>query len=287
MAATLHRPDAHRRRRHDARRQGPLRLPRMVQHPRRRHEFRFRTLGTRARSPRRRTVRGRHVARHFRIRPEGSVRGSGSQDARRLAGPALQRFPQGASIGALQVDAAVRDRRRLPEPVRLRDDQSRARSPRQHRSRQRARGVSPRGTRLGDDARPLDGATHRRRPSSTTGSSSATRSRSARIRVTCTTRGSRWCCSWGLGFKDRPWTAEQGEELVNFFKNDPQVRRSLSDRRGRPLLADAPRRIADGPGWAKVYRMFDAISPWDAGRFRDNAGMDRHARRSGKPTWPN
>ncbi len=27
---------------------------------------------------------------------------------------------------------------------------------------------------------------------------------------------------WGLGFKDRPWTPEQGEELVKFFKNDPQ-----------------------------------------------------------------
>jgi hypothetical protein len=29
------------------------------------------------------------------------------------------------------------------------------------------------------------------------------------------------------------------------------------------------------PAWPKVYRMFDSISPWDAGRYRDNAGMDR------------
>src|ERR1700722_14489967 len=27
---------------------------------------------------------------------------------------------------------------------------------------------------------------------------------------------------WGLGFKDRPWTPEQGAELVEFFKNDPK-----------------------------------------------------------------
>ena len=27
---------------------------------------------------------------------------------------------------------------------------------------------------------------------------------------------------WGLGFKDRPWTPEQGEELIHFFKDDPQ-----------------------------------------------------------------
>ena len=23
---------------------------------------------------------------------------------------------------------------------------------------------------------------------------------------------------WGLGFQDRPWTPEQGEDLVDFFK---------------------------------------------------------------------
>ena len=28
-------------------------------------------------------------------------------------------------------------------------------------------------------------------------------------------------------------------------------------------------------GWAEVYRSFDAISPWDAGRYRDDASMDR------------
>ena len=35
-------------------------------------------------------------------------------------------------------------------------------------------------------------------------------------------------------------------------------------------MPDAP-----DPAWAKVYRSFDAISPWDAGRYRDDAGMDR------------
>src|SRR4051812_17583573 len=27
---------------------------------------------------------------------------------------------------------------------------------------------------------------------------------------------------WGLGFKDRPWTPEQAEELIRFFKSDPK-----------------------------------------------------------------
>ena len=57
------------------------------------------------------------------VRPEGPARGPGPEDARRLAGPALQRLPQGAGAAALQVDAAVRDRRRLPQPVRRRGDQ--------------------------------------------------------------------------------------------------------------------------------------------------------------------
>ncbi len=80
---------------------------------------------------------------------------------------------------------------------------------------------------------------------------------------------------WGLGLKDRPWTPEQGEELIKFFKNDPQYG-------GVYLIGGidpAWRTLGGGsrpdPAWSKVYRMFDSISPWDAGRFRDNAGMDR------------
>jgi hypothetical protein len=80
---------------------------------------------------------------------------------------------------------------------------------------------------------------------------------------------------WGLGFKDRAWTPEQGRELIDFFKNDPQYG-------GVYLIGgvDPAWRVLGGasrtdPAWAPVYRMFDAISPWDAGRFRDDAGMDR------------
>ena len=35
------------------------------------------------------------------------------------------------------------------------------------------------------------------------------------------------------------------------------------------------------PRWARVYRSFDAISPWNAGRYRDAASMD-HIR---KEVW--
>jgi hypothetical protein len=80
---------------------------------------------------------------------------------------------------------------------------------------------------------------------------------------------------WGLGFRDRPWTPAQGEELVNFFKNDPKYGGVYLiggiDPHWRTL------RGASRPdeAWAKVYRSFDAISPWDAGRYRDDASMDR------------
>jgi hypothetical protein len=81
---------------------------------------------------------------------------------------------------------------------------------------------------------------------------------------------------WGLGFKDRPWTAAQGAELVRFFKTDPQYGGVYLiggiDPRWRTLRgASRP-----DPEWAPVYRSFDAISPWDAGRYRDDASMDRH-----------
>jgi glycoprotein endo-alpha-1,2-mannosidase len=80
---------------------------------------------------------------------------------------------------------------------------------------------------------------------------------------------------WGLGFNDRPWTPAQGEELIRFFKNDPQYGGVYLiggvDPGWRTLHGDSKTNAA----WAGVYRMFDSISPWDAGRYRDNAGMDR------------
>jgi hypothetical protein len=80
---------------------------------------------------------------------------------------------------------------------------------------------------------------------------------------------------WGLGFKDRPWSPQQGEDLIRFFKHDPQYGGVYLiggiDPGWRTLHGGSKTNSA----WAGVYRMFDSISPWDAGRYRDNAGMDR------------
>ena len=80
---------------------------------------------------------------------------------------------------------------------------------------------------------------------------------------------------WGLGFKDRPWTPEQGEELVKFFKTDPQYGGVYLIGGIDPYWRTLRGGSRPDAGWAQVYRMFDAISPWDAGRYRDDAGMDR------------
>lgn len=83
---------------------------------------------------------------------------------------------------------------------------------------------------------------------------------------------------WGLGFKDRPWTAEQGAELVEFFEHDPKYGGVYLiggvDPSWRTLKGDSRTEEA----WGAVYRSFDAVSPWDAGRYRDAAGMERHRR---------
>ena len=83
---------------------------------------------------------------------------------------------------------------------------------------------------------------------------------------------------WGLGFQDRPWSVEQAKELIAFFRDDP-------DYGGVYLIGgvDAHWRTLKGasrrePAWAEVYRSFDAISPWDAGRYHDDASMDRTRR---------
>jgi hypothetical protein len=80
---------------------------------------------------------------------------------------------------------------------------------------------------------------------------------------------------WGLGFRDRPWTPEQGAELINFFKKDPKYGGCYLIGGVDPHWRTLRRESRPEPAWGKVYRMFDAISPWDAGRYRDDASMDR------------
>jgi hypothetical protein len=80
---------------------------------------------------------------------------------------------------------------------------------------------------------------------------------------------------WGLGFRDRPWSPEQGAELVAFFKEDPKYGGVYLIGGVDPYWRTLRGASRTDPGWAKVYRSFDAISPWNAGRYRDEVSMDR------------
>jgi hypothetical protein len=80
---------------------------------------------------------------------------------------------------------------------------------------------------------------------------------------------------WGLGFKDRPWTPAQGAELVDFFKNDPKYGGVYLVGGIDPGWHTLTGTSRTDPEWSKVYRSFDSISPWDAGRYRDDKSMDR------------
>jgi hypothetical protein len=80
---------------------------------------------------------------------------------------------------------------------------------------------------------------------------------------------------WGLGFKDRPWTPDQADELLRFFKSDPTYGGVYLIGGIDPYWRTLRGASRTDAAWAKVYRSFDAISPWDAGRYRDDASMDR------------
>jgi hypothetical protein len=80
---------------------------------------------------------------------------------------------------------------------------------------------------------------------------------------------------WGLGFRDRPWTPEQGEELIKFFKDDPKYGGVYLIGGIDPHWRTLRGASRSDTAWAAVYRSFDAISPWDAGRYHDDESMDR------------
>lgn len=83
---------------------------------------------------------------------------------------------------------------------------------------------------------------------------------------------------WGLGFKDRPWNPQQATELIEFFKNDPKYGGVYLIGGVDPYWRTLSGGSRTDPAWAKVYRSFDAISPWDAGRYHDDASMDHVCR---------
>ena len=82
---------------------------------------------------------------------------------------------------------------------------------------------------------------------------------------------------WGLGFSDRPATAADAQTIIDWFtKNaDPQYRVTLVGgipSNWRTLDGDSQTDAA----WAPVYRSLDVLSPWNVGRYVDDAGVDSY-----------
>ena len=80
---------------------------------------------------------------------------------------------------------------------------------------------------------------------------------------------------WGFGFHDRPGTPDQVSELIGDLKDGRRGLKAVTLLGGVPtgwrtLTGDSKKE----PGWAKVYRSYDVISPWSVGRFGDDAGIE-------------
>ncbi len=78
---------------------------------------------------------------------------------------------------------------------------------------------------------------------------------------------------WGFGFTDRNWTAQQAAEVIEFFKNDPAYGDVMLIGGVDPYWRTLTGGSKTEPEWAAVYRSFDAISTWDAGRYIDFSSL--------------
>jgi len=75
-------------------------------------------------------------------------------------------------------------------------------------------------------------------------------------------------CIWGMGFTDRPGSAEECLRVVRWFVEQ-----------GCYVIGGVPNHFRDSdtdskPDFVEVYEAFDMLSPWTPGRYRGTAGVD-------------
>ncbi|MGE5453125.1 MAG: hypothetical protein ACM3VZ_14935 [Acidobacteriota bacterium] len=74
---------------------------------------------------------------------------------------------------------------------------------------------------------------------------------------------------WGFGFSDRPGTAAQLKDLLQWFKS------GAPDRyRATVMLGVSSGWRGHSSEWQAAYRLAGVISPWTVGRYTDDAGAD-------------
>jgi hypothetical protein len=93
---------------------------------------------------------------------------------------------------------------------------------------------------------------------------------------------------WGIGFTDRPGTAAEASQLLDFFQDNPEPRYRATVLGGVPthwrtLSGDARPETE----WLGVYGRLDVLSPWTVGRYRTPAEADQHRLTIQQPdiTW--
>lgn len=86
-------------------------------------------------------------------------------------------------------------------------------------------------------------------------------------------------CIWGIGFTDRPGTAAESADLINWFKGQ-----------GIYVIGGVPTYWRTGTndskaGFENVYRSLDMISPWFVGRFGGLDGADSYKTNQWQPDF--
>ncbi|MFY0574392.1 carbohydrate-binding protein [Cystobacter fuscus] len=86
-------------------------------------------------------------------------------------------------------------------------------------------------------------------------------------------------CIWGIGFTDRPGTAAEAMDLINWFKGQ-----------GMYVIGGVPTYWRTGTndsraGFENVYRSLDMISPWFVGRFGGLDGADHYMANQWQPDF--
>jgi len=81
---------------------------------------------------------------------------------------------------------------------------------------------------------------------------------------------------WGVGFKDREYTLEDIQKLINFFKNDP-VYGNCSVLLGVPTgWRTLDRDCINDPKVLELIKSADIVHPWTPGRYNSLTGADEH-----------
>jgi hypothetical protein len=90
-------------------------------------------------------------------------------------------------------------------------------------------------------------------------------------------RGKPLVSIWGVGFKDRDYTLEECEFLIDFLKNNPDYG-GMSVMLGVPTYWRELNRDADSDAYLhELLKKADIISPWNVGRYDSPTKVESHA----------